>query len=147
MQGQSWVQKWKVTVWMRSLCHDLIPGQARGGNMVWMSGEEHGAPPINFFYLFFLLSRLQKKTKNMGKGEAIKHSHNKVSHFTLLSAPLLQLFFLNFGGPNTPETRIKLMILPLAKHYQIYCFRYGKLSLLYTLKQFCLPGFIFTSPY
>lgn len=89
---------------MRSLRRDLIPGQARGGNVVCVSGEEQGVIPINVFFLF--LSRLQKKTKNMGKGEAIKRSRNKISHFTLLSAPLLQLFFLNFGGPNTPETQI-----------------------------------------
>lgn len=46
--------------------------------------------------------RLPKKSKktNKGKEEAIKHSHNKISQFTSLSAPFLQLFFTNFCGPE-----------------------------------------------
>ena len=67
IQGQGWVHKWKVTtVWMRSLCHDLIPGQARGRNL-WVSGEEHGTIPIIFIFFFFFLSQLHKETKNTGK--------------------------------------------------------------------------------
>lgn len=45
-----------------------------------------------------------KKT-NKGKEEAIKHSHNKISQFTSLSAPFLQLFFTNFCGPEQRETQ------------------------------------------
>lgn len=136
-QGQGWVQKLKVMVGMRSPHCDLTPGQAQGWNM---------AQPRSTFY-FFSFSRLQKKTENMGTGETIKHSCNKISHFTLFSAPLLQLFFLSFAGPNTPETQLWRTIPSLAKHYHIYGFRYSTSSLLQTLKQFCLPAFIFTYPY
>lgn len=66
----------------------------------------------NPYYLLLSLRKRKKKKAakevkktNKGKEEAIKHSHNKISQFTSLSAPFLQLFFTNFCGPEQRETQ------------------------------------------
>lgn len=64
-----------------------------------------------------------KKT-NKGKEEAIKHSHNKISQFTSLSAPFLHKF-LWFRAMRDPD----LTNNPVCcKARQMDCFRHGDVS-------------------